>query len=127
MRADQSNVHSTKQKIVDMTTDSSNNIKNPVLANAFYIKTVELTKKLHTDQTGRFPVTSRKGNKYLLIAYDWDSNAILAYPLKSKSATKHLCTIKTLQQFLNKKGIHPKLHIIDNEYSQLVKEYIKDE
>ena len=78
-------------------------------------------------QTGRCPVTSSKGNKHLLIAYDWDSNAILAHPLKSKSAVEHLQTIKTLHQFLNKKGVHPKLHIMDNECSQLVKDYIKDE
>ena len=91
MRADRSNVRSTKQKIVDMTTDSSNiKISNPVRANAFYVKTVELTEKLHADQTGHFPVTSSKGNKHLLIAYDWDSNAILVHPLKSKSAAEHL-------------------------------------
>ena len=69
--ADQSNIRSTKQKIVDMMTDSSNvNIKNPVRACTFYIKTVELTEKLYTDQIGRFPVTSSKGNKYLVISCD---------------------------------------------------------
>jgi hypothetical protein len=37
----------------------------------------------YTDLTGRFPHVSARGNKYLLIVYDFDSNAILAEPLKS--------------------------------------------
>jgi hypothetical protein len=34
--------------------------------------------QIYTDQTGRFPVVSSKGNKYIMILYDYDSNAILA-------------------------------------------------
>jgi hypothetical protein len=32
--------------------------------------------KIYTDQTGRFPVVSSKGNKYIMMLYDYDSNAI---------------------------------------------------
>jgi hypothetical protein len=32
--------------------------------------------QIYTDQTGRFPVVSSKGNKYIMILYDYDSNAI---------------------------------------------------
>jgi hypothetical protein len=38
--------------------------------------------QIYTDQTGRFPVVSSKGNKYIMISYDYDSNAILAQPIK---------------------------------------------
>jgi hypothetical protein len=38
--------------------------------------------QIFTDQTGRFPVVSSKGNKYIMILYDYASNAILAQPIK---------------------------------------------
>jgi hypothetical protein len=38
--------------------------------------------QIYTDQTDRFPVVSRKGNTYIMILYDYDSNAILAQPIK---------------------------------------------
>jgi hypothetical protein len=31
--------------------------------------------QIYTGQTGRFPVVSSKGNKYIMILYDYDSNA----------------------------------------------------
>ena len=37
----------------------------------------ETTAKAYSDQTGKFPFTSSRGNQYLLIVYDYDSNAIL--------------------------------------------------
>jgi hypothetical protein len=36
-----------------------------------------------TDQTGRFPITSSRGSKYIMVVYDYDSNAILTKPLTS--------------------------------------------
>ena len=40
--------------------------------------TVDETKKIYTDQTGKFPITYSWGNKYILIMYVYDANAILA-------------------------------------------------
>jgi hypothetical protein len=37
--------------------------------------------KIYTDQTGRFPVVSSEGYKYIMILYDYDSNAILEQPI----------------------------------------------
>ena len=34
------------------------------------------------DLTGRFPYKSSRGNKYILIAYNYDGNTTLAEPLK---------------------------------------------
>jgi hypothetical protein len=42
--------------------------------------------QIYTDQTGIFPVVSSKGNKYIMILYDYDSNAILAQPIKDRTA-----------------------------------------
>ena len=52
--------------------------------NLVFFKTVDLVGEIYTDQTGRFPVTSSKGNKYSLVAYHFDSNTIHAEPLKTR-------------------------------------------
>ena len=49
--------------------------------------TVEETHKIYTDQTGKFPITYSRGNKYILIMYVYDDNAILSAPLKSRSGS----------------------------------------
>ena len=40
----------------------------------------------YTDLTGRFPYMSSRGNQYILVVYDSDSNAILAEPIKTRAA-----------------------------------------
>ena len=42
------------------------------------------TGKLYTDLTGQFPVQSSRGHKYILVAYNFDSNSIHVKPLKSR-------------------------------------------
>ncbi len=52
--------------------------------------TIEQTGKIYTDQTGRFPVTSSKGNKYILLLYEYDTNASLTEPIKNRTAPELL-------------------------------------
>jgi hypothetical protein len=54
--------------------------------------------QIYTDQTGRFPVVSRKGNKYIMILYDYDSNAILAQPIKDRTAPELLKAFQFMEQ-----------------------------
>jgi len=126
MKADRKNVRSTKNdNNYEMTTKlQQDNTSKQVRQNEYYIKTIDLTGKIYSDQTGRFPVISSKGNKYIMIIYDHDSNAILARPLKTKSGIEQLQNIKEIYHYLNSRGIHPKLHVMDNECPQSVKDYI---
>jgi hypothetical protein len=48
-----------------------------------YVSIIELTGQIYTDQTGKFVTPSSTSNNYLLVLYDYDSNAILAEPMKS--------------------------------------------
>eukprot|EP00957_Ditylum_brightwellii_P211453 15366182-Ditylum_brightwellii.AAC.1 len=41
------------------------------------------TGKMYTDQTDKFPFKSSNGNQYVLVLHNYDSNAILAEPLKT--------------------------------------------
>jgi hypothetical protein len=56
--------------------------------------------KIYTYQTGRFPVVSSKGNKYIMILYDYDSNAVLAQPIKDRTAPKLLRAFQVMEQEL---------------------------
>jgi hypothetical protein len=52
--------------------------------------TIESTGKIYTDQTGRFPVTSSRGKKYILVLYDYDTNSILTEALSSRTGPEIL-------------------------------------
>ena len=54
--------------------------------NLVFFKTVDLSGKVYTDKTGRLPVTSSKGNKYILVDYHYDANKIHAEPLRQDQA-----------------------------------------
>ena len=70
MKADRQGVRSTKKDIKEIKAIEE--APSEARANEFYLKTVDLTSKLYSDQTGRFPVTSSRGNKYVMIVYDHD-------------------------------------------------------
>ena len=51
------------------------------------IVTVDEISKSYSDQTGKFPITSSRGNKYVFVFYHYDTNVILGYALKSRNTT----------------------------------------
>jgi hypothetical protein len=53
---------------------------------------------IYTDQTGSFPVVSSKGNKYIMILYDYDSNVILEQPIKDRTAPELLRALQVMEQ-----------------------------
>ena len=58
--------------------------------------------KAYMDLTGKFPVKSARGYQYILIAYHYDSNAILAKPIKNCQAQ----TIANAWEELHSSFIH---------------------
>jgi hypothetical protein len=80
--------------------------------------------QIYTDETGRFPVVSSKGKKYIMILYDYDSNAILAQPIKDRTAPELLRAFKVMEQELVARGLKPKIMKLDNEASKLLKTYL---
>ena len=49
---------------------------NPLVqcTNTVFTKIIDHKRQIATDLTGKFPVTSNRGNKYLFVLYDYDSN-----------------------------------------------------
>ena len=119
LRSDRENVRLTKP----ITANLSENKRT----REFYIKIIELSVKVCSHQTGRLIVTSRKGNKHIMVVYGHDSNDDLSKPLKSKSVVEHLQAIKEMHMHSNEKCTCPEIYVMDNEYSALVMDCIKKE
>ena len=84
------------------------------------------TGKIFTDQTGRFVIPSSTGNNYLFVLYDYDSNYIDAVPIPNRNAKTILTAFKTSYNRLINAGLRPKLHRLDNECSNILKEYLHE-
>jgi hypothetical protein len=80
--------------------------------------------QIYTDQTGRFQVVSSKGNTYIIILYDYDSNTILAQLIKDRTAPELLRAFQVMEQEMVARGLKPKLMKLDNEASKLLKTYL---
>jgi hypothetical protein len=103
--------------------DPENDIDHGIKTQFVYAATIDAG-QICTDQTGRFPVVSSKGNKYIMILHDYDSNAILAQPIKDRAAPELLKAFQVMEQESMTRGLKPKLMKLDNEASKLLKEYL---
>ena len=97
------------------------------LTNLVFAKSYELTKLICSDQTGRFPITSSKGNKYLMIILDYDSNAIISQPLPSRSQQHLLQAFSKIHEKLKNAGRNPTFVRLDNEAPKVLTQYMKKE
>ena len=102
-----------------MTTDSPS-----VRTNWVFMQPIQITGKIFSDQTGRFPFTSSRGNKYVMIVYDFDSNAILAEPMKSRTKIELVRAYTHIHSYLTSRGLKPSLQRLDNEAPGLLKKFM---
>jgi hypothetical protein len=70
-----------------------------------------------TDQTGRFPVPSDRGHKYIFVLCDVDTNFIHGVPIKSRKKGELIRAFNEAYDVLVKGGFRPVLHRIDHETS----------
>ena len=124
------NLQSTK---VNQTDEQSDDLDyNPT--DGVGIKTYEYASSIinitpkgttYTDLTGRFPHRSSRGNEYFYVMYDYDSNAILAAPIKNRQSLTIVNAWNTLHTTLTKFGHETKHFVLDNECSKDLKEALK--
>ena len=77
-----------------------------------------LTGVMGTDQTGRFPTTSGRNHKYIMVMFDEDVNFIHGTPIKSRHKAELVRGFQVGYNELVKCGFEPILHRIDNETSE---------
>ena len=87
---------------------------------------IELNEIISTNQTGQFPIVSQQGNQYMMVLYNYDSNAILAECCKTRTVTDLIETYNILYEQLKKAGIVPVIQRIDNEVSKILIESIEE-
>ena len=88
---------------------------------------VNRSQRAFSNLTGRFPHASSRGHEYIFVLYHYDSNAILAEPVKNWQAATLTKAWEKVNTLLKNRGEQPLLYILDNEISQdLRKSFIKN-
>ena len=81
-------IRSTKVKKQPLTfqLDNGETLTIPLQKHQdIYIKINDAKETMYTNQTGAFPVTSKKGNKYIMIMCEIDNNVIISEAMQNIS------------------------------------------
>ena len=70
---------------------------------------------IHTDQTGRLPITSILGMQCIFVMYAHDPNYIHMVSMKNRTAEEILAAFQQNNNIFIKVGFKPLLHLLDNE------------
>ena len=106
-------------------TQTRQNIRSTRREHKVYAMLMDTADQIAMDLTGKFPVTSSRGHRYLLIVWDGDSNAIIAEPMKNRSDNEYIRAYQLVVQYLTERGCKPKLQKLDNEASKALKAEIR--
>ena len=130
------NIRSTKPKRsmatpkslpgVDETEQDLHPAQHQQRTNYVFADCHDITGQIFSDQPGRFLVSSISGHQCIMVVYDYDSNSILAEPMKSRSGTEMRRAHQTIFEYLSKRGFRPKLQRLDNEVSRELKEFMEE-
>jgi hypothetical protein len=113
-------------KTLPQSEPVNDDLSPPIEAKCHQLCTMVLDKqeliKSYSDQTGRFPIPSSRGNHYLFILYQYDTNSIHAEAIPNRQAASIRTSWETIHKTLIRQGHPPNLHILDNECSQELQE-----
>ena len=90
------------------------------------IRTYDTHDTMFTDQTGKFPHLSSRGNRYQMIMYHVDSNSIWVEPTKNKTEGEMILARERALTQMHTCLIKPKRQVHDNEASAAYKLAIKE-
>jgi hypothetical protein len=80
---------------------------------------------MYSDQTGKFSAVSSKGNKYVMVLHDVDSNSSWAEPMKNQTGGELILARNWALTKMQQQGINPKHQILDNQASESYKDAIR--
>ena len=123
MNQTRKHVRSTKSKPtalkVSDTATSRGKKMHDVYANVYDVRST-----IFSNQMGKFPKQSTRGNKYIMLMVEIDSNTILVEPINSCNGAKLTQAYRALMLRLKRAGIIPKKHALDNKVSNAMKTVI---
>ena len=70
------------------------------------------------DFAGRYPVTLKRGHKYIFIMYNYNGNYTFAVPVKSRKTSEYLRAFQECYDELKHHGFTAHLLRLDNEVSK---------
>ena len=93
-----------------------------------YLRVFDATKKsMYTDQSGPFPIKSRRKHQYIMIAVELDGNYIDAEPLKTRKAKDLTEAYQQIYKRWKATGVvSPNWHVLDNEAPEEFKQAIRE-
>ena len=97
----------------------------PSKLNNIFVWVKDLTKEVHTNQTGAFPHTSQRGNGYIMVAVHLDTNYIFAKPMKNRTEGKMVRAYQKLINQMQAAGLGVKKQVFNNKCLAAMKECIK--
>ena len=81
--------------------------------------------QIFLDQTEIFPRVSIRGNRSIMVLYDYDSNAILNKPFKNNTTPYFVRSQMRLIQYLLDWGLNPSALRIYNECLEALKSFFR--
>ena len=90
------------------------------------MRPVEVSGRIFSSQTGRFPSVSIRGNRSVTVLYDYDRNALLAVPFKNNTTPNLVRAQTQLIQYLLDRGLKPSALRIDNECPKALKYFFRE-
>jgi hypothetical protein len=119
------NVWSTKVKATPLETCNTTHLQDKKVCN-MYTQTYMVLKTMLSNQTGQLAIQSLRGNKYIMVMVEIDSNSILVELMKNHKDAEMIRAYKALLLQLKRAGIIPKKHVLDNKVSENMKNHIRD-
>jgi hypothetical protein len=91
------NARSTQFKEERNKVTTEGDLDYGIKTNCIYAAMIDAG-KIYTDQTGRFHVIYSKGNKYIMVLYEHDRNAILGEPIKNRTAPELMRAFQVMEK-----------------------------
>jgi hypothetical protein len=92
LKGQQQEIRSTKQKVLDKLVEmaapslQSATLKAPIVKHSdIFVRIKDLSDTIHLDQTGSFPYTSQRGNRYIMLAIHLNANHIFNKLMKDRT------------------------------------------
>ena len=82
-----------------------------------YVTVDQVKDTIHTDQTGKLPINSSRGHKYIMIVCEIDGNKVLAEPMKNKMEDSMVETYQKMIEMLKLEEFFRRNNL-DNEISE---------
>ena len=91
-----------------------------------YYKFFDTKETIYTDQTGKIPVKSSRGHRYIMVMVEIDANYIDAEPTKKRTEDEMTRAHQAFLKWITETGVCiTKTYILDNEASDELKIPIK--